>query len=36
LRRGDVDIFDVAALTQAVRGHDALVNAYRAPSEDRC
>ncbi|WP_439588934.1 NAD(P)-dependent oxidoreductase [Hydrogenophaga sp.] len=34
LRRGAVDIFDVAALTQAVRGHDALVSAYRAPSED--
>jgi putative NADH-flavin reductase len=34
LRRGEVDIFDVAALAQAVRGHAALVSAYRAPSED--
>lgn len=34
LRRGEVDIFDVTALAQALRGHDALVSAYRAPSED--
>ncbi|MGE4155724.1 MAG: NAD(P)-dependent oxidoreductase [Hydrogenophaga sp.] len=34
LRRGEVDIFDVAALAQAVRGHDALVSAYRPPSGD--
>ncbi len=34
LRRGEVDIFDVSALAQALRGHDALVSAYRAPSED--
>ena len=34
LRRSEVDIFDVTALAQAIRGHDALVSAYRAPSED--
>lgn len=33
LRRGEVDIFDAAALARAVQGHDALVSAYGAPSD---
>jgi uncharacterized protein len=33
LRRGEVDIFDSVALARAVRHHDAIVSAYRAPSE---
>lgn len=33
LGRGVVDIFDAAALVQAVRGHDAIVSAYGAPTD---
>lgn len=33
LRRGDVEIFDAAALARAVQGHDALVSAYGAPTD---
>jgi len=33
LRRGEPDILDAAALAQAVRQHDALVSAYRPPSD---